>query len=179
MIKLIHRFRSLAIAVVALALSAGLAFGAMPDAATWGLSNAATHAGKVVPVQAGDEDTSEDQDTDEDDPDEDDTDEDTAEDTESAESAEDAGENCLTDPSALTPEQLAEMRHGSIVCWAAHQTEWPAWFSNHGSFVRCWAHQGKEDAINCAEDPAAAEPAAADAANAHGKGKGNGKGHNK
>jgi hypothetical protein len=58
------------------------------------------------------------------------------------------------------------------VCWAAHQTTWPEWFSNHGAFVKCWAHQGKADAADCTVAPA--EGAAA----THGKSKGKGKGHN-
>jgi hypothetical protein len=165
--NLSHRLRALAIAFVALALSSSLAFGAQP--ATTGLANASSHAGKTVPVQVSDEDTADDEDTDES----------TDEDAESEESSE-AGDNCTTDPSALTPEELDAMRHGSIVCWAAQQTEWPEWFANHGAFVKCWAHQGKADAISCTEDPAAEQPDAgapegAGASAGHGKGKG----HNK
>jgi hypothetical protein len=165
--KLILRFRGILIALTALALSAGLAFGAQPDAAGWGLSNAASHAGKIVPVQA-DEDTDESVDED--------TDETTEEEAVEEESAEDAGENCTTDPTTLTPDQLDAARHGSIVCWAAHQTDWPEWFSNHGAFVSCWAHQGKADAPSCTEAPVVEA-----AATTHGKsqGKGKGKGHNK
>jgi hypothetical protein len=163
--KLIHRLRGILIALAALALSAGLAFGAQPDAALSGLANAASHAGKIVPVQAADEETAGDEDTDE-------TTEETTEAT-TAETSEAAGDNCTTDPTALTEEELAAMRHGSIVCWAAQQTEWPEWFSNHGAFVKCWAHQGKADAPSCTEAPA---PEAA-ATTSHGKGKG--KGHNK
>ena len=172
--NLIHRLRGVLIAFVVLALSAGLAFGAQPDAAASGLANAASHAGKIVPVQAGDEENSGDEDADED------ADEGTDEDTSEQETAEDsteAGENCATDPTTVSAADLELMRHGSIVCWAAHQTEWPEWFANHGSFVKCWAHQGKADATSCTEDPAAGEPAAAGASNGHGHG--NGKGHNK
>ena len=154
----IHRFRGFLIAFVALALSASLAFGAQPT--TTGLDNDAD-SGNVAPVQAGDESTDET------------TDESTDQTTESDSSTND---NCTTDPSALTPEELAAMRHGSIVCWAAHQTTWPAWFANHGAFVKCWAHQGKKaDAPSCTVDPTAGAPAAADASTGHGKGKG----HNK
>ena len=144
MTKLILRFRGILIAVAALALSASLVFGAQP-AGSWGLSNAASHAGKTVPVEAADETTDET------------TDESTA------------GDNCATDPSALTAEELAAMKHGSIVCWAAHQATWPDWFSNHGAFVSCWAHTGKADALSCTVAPAAA-PAAA----THGNGKAKG-----
>jgi hypothetical protein len=166
--SLIHRLRDLhglrgfAIAFVGLALSTSLAFGAQPTST--GLENAALHAGKTVPVQAEDEDTTGDESTDE------------------AESeSTDAGENCTNDPSELTPDELAATRHGSIVCWAAQQTDWPDWFSNHGAFVQCWAHQGKKaDAPSCTEDPALAEPAAA-GPTTHGAsaGHGKGKGHNK
>lgn len=173
-IKLIHRLRGFLIAFAAIALSAGLAFGAQPT--TTGLANATLHAGKTVPVQARDEETAGDEDTDE--STDEDTDESTDEDAESDASA-DGADNCATDPTTLTPDDLAAMRHGSIVCWAAQQTTWPEWFSNHGSFVKCWAHQGKADAISCTEDPAAQEPAAAGASTGHGNGKGQGRGQGK
>jgi len=160
--KLSHRVRAILIALVALALSSGLAFGAQP--ATTGLENASSHAGKTVPVQAGDEETAGDEDTDE-------STEENADPNESSES----GENCATDPTALTAEELAALRHGSIVCWAAQQTEWPEWFSNHGAFVKCWAHQGKADATSCTEDPGAAAPDAAGDATSHGRGRGHSK----
>lgn len=177
----IRHLRSLGIALIALALSASLALGATPPSASWGLSNAATHAGKTVPV-VGDETLGEDDETAGEDEDVEET-EDLEEDVES----EEAGDNCTTDPTALTPEQLAEMNHGSVVCWAATQTEWPEWFSNHGSFVRCWAHQGKADAVSCTEDPAAEDTSVDETtdttedatAPTHGKGQGKGKGKSK
>lgn len=160
MTNLIHRFRGFLIAFVALALSASLAFGAQPTST--GLANAAAHAGKVVPVEAVDETT-------------DQTTHETTDETTESDSS-DTSDNCATDPSALTPEELAAMRHGSIVCWAAQQTTWPEWFANHGAFVKCWAHQGKKaDAPSCTTDPTAGAPAATHASTGHGKGKG----HNK
>lgn len=151
--NLLHRFRGFAIAFVALALSASLAFGAQPT--TTGLANAAAHAGKTVPVLTDDQSAGDEN----------------VEDTESTDSS-DPSDNCTTDPTALTPEELAAMRHGSIVCWAAHQTTWPAWFTSHGAFVKCWAHQGKKaDAPSCTEDPTAGAPAADAATTGHGKGK--------
>jgi hypothetical protein len=180
-------FRSLLIAMTTLALSAGLAFGAAPQA-SWGLENAAAHAGKTVPVAGGAEDLGDDEET----TDEETTDEETEEPEDSDEPEEDeeegveseeAGENCATDPSALTGEELGELKHGSIVCWAAHQTEWPAWFDGHGPFVKCWAHHGKADAASCTEDPNADEgdeetvdEGTGDDAAAPLRGKGNGKG---
>lgn len=166
----IHRLRALLIAVAALALSTTLAFGAEP--ASIGLANAAAHSGKTVPVGAAEDENAGDEDTDES------TDEDTDEDTD-ADANENAGENCSTDPSELTAEELAAMRHGSIVCWAAQQTEWPEWFSNHGAFVKCWAHSGKADAASCTEDPAGAPEDAAPDAAGQSAGHGHGKGHNR
>jgi hypothetical protein len=174
--SVIKHVRLFLIAGTALALSAGLAFGATPPAASTGLANAAAHAGKTVPVQTGQQTLGEDEDEDAD------ADLEDVEETE-VEDAEDAGEHCATDPTLLTAEDLEAMNHGSIACWAAQQTEWPEWFSNHGAFVRCWAHQGKADAASCTEDPSASEgtleepTADADQLSAtHGKGQGNGKG---
>ena len=161
--KLIFRLRGVLIAVAALALSATLVLGAQP-ASSWGLSNAASHAGKTVPVQGADETTDEttvDENTDQ-------TTEVTTNETTDTSSTAD---NCSTDPTALTPEALAAMKHGSIVCWAAHQTTWPVWFANHGAFVKCWAHTGKANATSCTVAPVAGAAAAT-----HGNGKG--KGHN-
>ena len=182
-----NRLKGALIAIVVLALSAGLAFGAEPpSAASWGLANAASHAGKTVPVAGGEEG------------DEEGTDEEGVEEEEvveegleeeglEEEGTEEAGDNCATDPTALTPEELAEMKHGSVVCWAAHQTEWPEWFSGHGPFVKCWAHTGKADATSCTEDPTAEEPVLEEptaddlslSGRGNGNGKGKGKGHNK
>ena len=179
---LLHRLRVVIIAFAALALSAGLAFGAQPDASLPGLANASTHAGKTVPVKAGQVEDELDEDVD--------AEEDPEEDVEEDVDAEGAGgENCATDPTdpTLTEEELAALKRGSIVCWAAHQVEWPAWFKNHGKFVSCWAHSGKADAPSCTEDPNAVVPEvdedAAATSSGHGKGqdkgKGKGKGHNK
>ena len=179
--------RGVLIALVALAFSASLVYGAAPQAAS-GLVNAAAHAGKTVPVaggaedplagddEAGEEDELEDAEGDE-------------EDVEGDVEGEEDGANCTDDPTLLTPEQLDAAHHGSLVCWAAHQTEWPAWFANHGAWVRCWAHQGKADATSCTEDPNAVEPtteeptdeSTADAPTTElsGKGHGKAKGKNK
>ena len=141
MTDVLRHSKALAIAIIALAISASLAFGAEPPAAAdWGLGNAAAHAGKTVPVQGGDDDVTtagEDEDGDEVDAEE-------TEAPEGDEESEEAGDNCLTDPTLLTEEELAEMRHGSIVCWAAHQ-ETPEGYDNHGAFVREWAQSGKDN----------------------------------
>lgn len=183
---LLKHLRGVLIAIAALAVSASLAFGAQPPDG-WALANASAHAGKSVPVKAGQQTTDEETDEDLDDEDiDEDTDEDVDEDLdEDVEGAGDGGENCTTDPTELTPEALAELKHGSIVCWAAHQDEWPAWFTKHGEHVKCWAHSGKADAPSCTEDPNAELPesdedaAATSAGNGRGNGQGKGKGHNK
>jgi hypothetical protein len=170
----IHHVRSLLIALTALALSAGLALGATPTASSTGLAVAAVHAGKSVPVVNGgqdvagdgDETSGEDEDVEETEDVEGDGDETAGEevdageteDVEGSEESEEAGDNCTTDPTLLGEEELAELNHGSIVCWAAHQTVWAEWFSNHGAFVSCWAHHGKADAASCTEDPTLEEP---------------------
>jgi hypothetical protein len=190
---LLRHLRPVLISGTALALSAGLVFGATPPAASTGLANAAAHAAKTVPVVSGDETTGDDdQSVDEQDETTGDDDQSVDEpgETESPEAPEavdedadtqDAADSC-TDPSAATPEELAAMNHGAMVCWAAQQTAWPTWFSNHGAFVRCWAHQGKADATSCTEDPTAvegttAEPTSDQAPATHGNG--HGKGHGK
>ena len=137
------RLKGVLIAIVALALSASLAFGAQAPVGGW--SAAGSFENNETTENAGDEDTGE-----------------TTDET-TDETSEDAGDNCTTDPTTATPEQLAAMTHGQIVCWAAHQTEWPEWFANHGKFVSCWAHQGKANAPSCTEAPAA------DATSTHGK----------
>ena len=158
------RIKGVFIALIALALSASLAFGAQPPAAaSFGLENAASHAGKTVPVAGTDPVTAGDEETDEEPVDEE---EETLEDEES----EEAGDNCLTDPTGLTEEELAAMKHGSIVCWAAHQ-ELPEGYANHGAWVSEWAHAGK-----VSDDADADEDEDAEAATTKGKGKGHAKG---
>ena len=114
----LRRLPGIAIAVVALCLSASLVFAGQPAAAGSGLSKAASHAGKSVPVRGGADnaDKEGDETTDEG----------------------DGGDNCATDPRTQTAEQLADMTHGSIVCWAAHQ-ETPDGYANHGAWVSSWA----------------------------------------
>jgi len=181
---LFKRLRGVLIAFAALALSAGLAFGAQPESG-WGLTNGSAHAGKTVPVGAAQQDTDDLEDEDTDDLEDEDTDEEVEADVD-VEAAGD-GENCATDPTGLEPADLDALTHGSIVCWAAHQDDWPEWFTKHGEFVKCWAHHGKADAPDCTVDPNAEEPLADEDAAAtstgHGQGKGQGqgkgKGHNK
>ena len=178
----IIRLRSVLIALIALALSASLVFGAQPTS-----SRSAGHHGFVA--QAGDEDGAGDEDSDEDSDADEDSDEEGAQDEDSDEDAdsdeegledEGDGENCLVDPTTVTPEELATMNHGSIVCWAAHQETWPGEFKNHGAWVSSWAHASQDEAkaaARAARDAAkATAKATRDAAKAA---KGQGKGHNK
>jgi hypothetical protein len=121
--------KALSVALLATIFSAGLAFAGGPGpAGEAGLENAAVHAGKVLPVRGAQDETNE----------QDEESEETEE-TEETEESEEAGDNCATDPTALTDEELAALRHGSIVCWAAHQDTWPEEFKNHGQWVASWA----------------------------------------
>jgi hypothetical protein len=156
--------RGALIAVVALALSAGLAFAAHPSATTFSLdssvsSQAAGHEAssgadqdvEVDETTGGDADAKEAGEVDEVDdvggPTDGTTDQAaggaTGQTTGQDPTIDTASTNCLTDPTTLTVEALAAMSHGSIVCWAAHQTTWPAEFQNHGAWVSSWAHMGK------------------------------------
>lgn len=131
--------RGLFFALMALALSASLAFASEPAGSVAGLGRAASHAGKTVPVKAQTDGSGTDVDTDTETDTETDTNTDTDTETDSAtEAPEDAGDNCTTDPTTLTPEQLAVATHGSIVCWAAHQPT-PEGYANHGARVKHWA----------------------------------------
>ena len=183
MTHLIRRLQPTLIALVGVALSAGLVFGAQPTDG-WGLSNAAEHAGKVVPVKAGqvlegdeDADTDEDVDTDED--------TDTDEDVDAGPEEDGDAANCATDPTGLSEEALAALKHGSVVCWAAHQADdvWAGDFANHGQWVKSWAKKEKaekttdEDASD--EDASDENAGATSAGGAHGKGQGRGKAHSK
>jgi len=125
----IRHIRSLLIAVVALAMSAGLTLGAAAPQASFGqaraFANTATTAGAGDELTAG-EDEDEDEDAELEGAEEEDVD---------AEG--DGGENCATDPTALETD-LTTLTHGQIVCWAAHQAT-PEGYANHGAWVSEWA----------------------------------------
>lgn len=107
------RFRSILIALVALALSAGAVFAVrqMPTASESGLKTASEAAGKTVPVRTAEEDEA-------------DTDEDAEADT-----AEDA--DAPTHPD----------NHGKLVSEAAHLDILPDGFDNRGAYVSSIARQ--------------------------------------
>ena len=134
--------RGLLVAIVVIVLSSSAAAAAGPSGhAANGPATAAEKAGKTVPVAAHEE-SEEDEDAEQE----------TEEETEAA--PEDAGgEHCATDPRTLEPEALAELNHGAIVCWAAHQ-ETPEGFDNHGAWVSSWAkdNHGSEQSTAAREN---------------------------
>jgi hypothetical protein len=130
--SLLRRFRAPLTAVVALVFSASVALAAAPTApGGTGLANAASHAGKTVPVKAADEQVEETVTV---------TETETESSTES--DASDSADHCNVD---LTqdPSVLAGLSHGSIVCSAAHQDPPDGYsqdgFANHGAWVRSFA----------------------------------------
>ena len=152
----IARLRPLLIGLVVLMFTAGIAFAGKPSTPANGLSVASEASGKTVPVRAQ---------VDEEDEEEDETTE--AEDEEVE--VEEAGDNCATDPTALTPDELAEVRHGSVVCWAAHQ-ETPEGYSNHGEWMSEWAKKNRGHDFGAEEE----ETVESTAATTHGNGKAKG-----
>ncbi len=139
MTNVLKRLRPLLIGLVALLFTAGIAFAGKPSVPANGLDVAFEASGKVVPVQAdeGDEAPAADEDTEtEDAPTGDAPTEDAP--TEDAPTEDAGGDNCAADPTGLSAEDLALLKHGSVVCWAAHQ-ETPDGYANHGAFVSEWA----------------------------------------
>lgn len=132
----LHRLRPLLISLIALILTAGIAFAGKPSTPADGLAIASEASGKTVPVHAeqGDEDGDEDVDTEEARTDEDEDADELDED------AGDGGDHCATDPTTATEEELAALNHGAIVCWAAHQAT-PDGYKNHGAWVSEWARK--------------------------------------
>lgn len=115
----IHRLlRPIVMGMVVLALTAGAAFAGRPTGVSL------RHDLGAPTVGAGQEAGETDEDGD-------------AEEAPDAD-AEAGGDHCATDPGAATPEELAALNHGAIVCWAAHQ-ETPEGYRNHGAFVSAWA----------------------------------------
>ena len=157
MTVVLTRLRPLLIGLVVLMFTAGIAFAGKPSTPANGLSVASEASGKTVPVRAQAE---EDEDLDEE------VDEEAPEAEEQVEAEEEAGDNCATDPTGLTDEALATLRHGSVVCWAAHQ-ETPEGYANHGEWVSEWAKKNHGHEDTAGDEPEAVAPAAA--GKAHGK----------
>lgn len=139
----LDRLRPLLIGLIALLITAGIAFAGRPSTPANGPAIASEASGRTVPVAAeqragnGDEDA--DGDADE-----------NLETVEETATDQDAAENCATDPSNLTSEQLGELRHGSVVCWAAQQ-ETPAGYDNHGQWVSEWARKNRGQSISAGD----------------------------
>jgi hypothetical protein len=132
-ISFFRRFRGPLAIVTTLILSTSVAFAGEPaSSAAGGLSKASTHAGRTVPVEATGDESGADADADADA----DTDAEADEDVDAEES--EAADNCATDPTNFTPEELAAVTHGSVVCWAAQQPT-PEGYANHGAWVSQWA----------------------------------------
>lgn len=135
MSRMLRHLRPLLISGVVLILSAGIAFAAKPPTVGQGHTTGTEAAGKTIPVGQGDA-TGDTHDTTSDTHDTTKPASDTSEATESG----DSGSHCLVDPTTATPQVLATLNHGAIVCWAAHQPT-PGTFKNHGAFVSSWAHK--------------------------------------
>ena len=159
MIVALTRLRPLLIGLVVLMFTAGIALAGKPSTPADGLSVASEASGKTVPVRAQVE---EDEDLDEE------VDEEAPVAEEQVEAEEEAGDNCATDPTGLTDEALAALRHGSVVCWAAHQ-ETPEGYANHGEWVSEWAKKNHGHEDTAGDETEAVSPAAA--GKAHGKAK--------
>jgi hypothetical protein len=154
------RLRPLLIGLVVLLFTAGIAFAGNPSTPADGLSVASEASGKTVPVRAqAEEDEGLDEDLDEDLDEEVDEEAPVAEEQVEAED-EEAGENCAADPTGLSDEALAAVRHGSVVCWAAHQ-ETPEGYANHGEWVSEWAKKNHGHQDTAGEEAEAVAPAAA------------------
>lgn len=126
--SIFRHLRPILISLVALTLTAGIAMAAKP-------SDAGTRHGPKAAEVIENVDTDTEQGT------ETETDADTDTTTEAApDAATDSASNCLTDPTAATPEELAALTHGAIVCWAAHQVT-PDGYANHGAWVSEWARK--------------------------------------
>lgn len=146
-----RRSRGLLLALVVLGLSATMVLAAKPDSSqnpACDHGQSATHTdqtGCTTPENPGAGDTGDTGEGAGDTPETETTDTETT-DTESGDAG---GDHCATDPTNLSDTELAAMNHGSIVCWAAHQTSWDG-YDNKGAFVSHWAHAGKGDHGNSA-----------------------------
>jgi hypothetical protein len=158
---ILQRLRPLLIGVVVLLLTAGIAFASKPSAPASGPATGTEASGKTVPVVDDQKDASEDA------ADVDDATE-TVEAAEDAETDAEASENCATDPTGLTGDALAQLSHGSIVCWAASQ-DTPEGYANHGAWVSEWAKKNHGHADEAIEDATTAAPVAAPTGSEHGK----------
>jgi len=159
---ILTRLRPLLISLVVLVFTAGIAFAGKPSTPANGLAVASEASGKTVPVRAQVEEA-EDEEVE--------AEEEEAPELEEQVESEEAGENCATDPTALTAEELAEVRHGSVVCWAAHQETPEEGYANHGEWVSEWAQKNRGHDFG-AEDEDATVTLEATTSRGQGKAKG-------
>ena len=146
MTRLIRNLRPLLVGVVALFLTAGIAFAAKPAATGAGTQTGLQASSQQVPkAHDGTEpaEADEDQGTPEVDTDTKvdtgtkvDTDSETATDGTASENA----SHCSVDLTSADAIKAAA-NHGSVVCSAAHQKTFPDTFKNHGAWVSSFAHQ--------------------------------------
>lgn len=130
MTVIIQRLRPLLVGIVALLLTAGIAFASKPPAVP--TSSVVAPVPAVPETVAGEDGGTDTATTSETTPVEA-----TTEETDETEETSD-GDSCSVDPTALDEDQLAGLNHGSIVCGAAHQ-EAPEGYRNHGAWVSEWA----------------------------------------
>ncbi|MEO8463639.1 MAG: hypothetical protein ABI555_10525 [Chloroflexota bacterium] len=133
MTRLLRNLRPLLVGVVALFLTAGIAFAARPATSGAGTETGAQASGQQgLSSRDGTKaaDADEDQGTPEVDTD-----------TETEGAASDNADHCTTNPTTASTTDLAALTHGQIVCWAAHQKTFPATFKNHGAWVSSFAHK--------------------------------------
>ncbi|MES2208628.1 MAG: hypothetical protein V4515_00335 [Chloroflexota bacterium] len=114
-----RHLRPLLISILALLLTAGIAYAGKPTSVGSGRITAAQAAARTLPAApdttgAGRDDVTE--------------------------SAGGSGDHCLVDLGTATPEALAALTHGAIVCSAAHQAT-PEAYKNHGAYVAEWARR--------------------------------------
>src|SRR5262249_251846 len=122
-----------AIAIIALALSASLAFAGQPVGSSVGRSNTSAHAGKTVPAQADSSDESTDQDSEIEPPD-------PTEPPDSTDTTDSASAHNCTADLTQDPSVLLTLTHGSVVCSAAHAATWDTTlYPNKGAWVSHWA----------------------------------------
>ncbi|MEO5918757.1 MAG: hypothetical protein ABIQ17_04270 [Candidatus Limnocylindrales bacterium] len=120
MTRLLHHLRPLLVGLVALLLTAGIAFAAKPAPTGAGTETGTQASGQQVPsARDGTEPAEVEADT---------------------ETDSDSADHCSVDLTSQAAIDAAP-NHGSVVCSAAHQKDFPDTFKNHGAWVSSFAHQ--------------------------------------
>ena len=133
--SVLRNLRPLLISLTVLILTAGIAFAAKPSNPGNGHGDGQTVTTRTETTDTETSETSE-------------TETETSETSETktvdvtttstATTSETSNANCSVDPTTATPQVLAGLTHGQIVCWAAHQPT-PPEYANHGAWVSHWA----------------------------------------